>query len=398
LADAKLIENPRIEILFPPGEDGPWYCDAVSLEPLEPYRDGDTAICLALRNGDQRAEAVPADLGDRLRSLMEKSIYVAATAAHAVQYPRDLYYSMLVNTDRMLPYLMALSKVARPGTTVFEIGSGLSVFAMAAAKLGARVMALEPGVSGDLAERIARDNGLDIQFVRTLLDDYDPAEKADIVVAEFIGDAVFDESFVDRARQIRQRYLKEDGRMIPCRLDACVVGVEDDLLRNTIDRQRSEIREVGRSIGIDLGSYSDTILFNHQTHIVRSDYRDNTWDRREKCTTVTSEGTLSSLALGIDRDVQTSGSVELKIVNEGFVDAFFVYFRAHLDEEIVLTSGLDARPMFSWPEIWIPAVGNRRLYRHGETLVVDWAYRIFGVRRYALQAGGLPKFVLRARQ
>jgi Ribosomal protein L11 methyltransferase (PrmA) len=393
----KLTENPRIEILFPPDDARPWYCDVVSHQPVEPYEHGDSTLCLALRKTDHDPESIAPEFQNRLHRLVDRGVYIAATRAHGLQYPRDLYYSMLVNTDRMLPYLMALAKVARPGTTVFEIGSGLSVFAMAAAKLGARVMALEPGLSGDIAERTARENHLDIEFVRTLIDEYEPTEKADVVVSEFIGDGIFDEGFVDLSREIRKRFLKESGRMIPYRLDARIVGVEDDDLRNTIDRQRSEIREVGRSLGLDLGAYSDSIPGNHQTHVVRSDYRNNTWDRRDKAVAVTGEGTLSSVRLGFDQALQTTGSVTLDIANEGFVDAFFVYFRAHLDEEIVLTSSLNARPLFSWPEIWIPAVGARRLFKAGDTLTVDWAYRIYGVHRYALQAGGLPKIVLRAR-
>jgi hypothetical protein len=393
----KLTENPRIEILFPPDDTRAWYCDVVSHQRIEPYEDADSALCLALRKADHDPESIAPEFEDRLRRLVDRGVYVPATRAHGLQYPRDLYYSMLVNTDRMLPYLMALAKVARPGTTVFEIGSGLSMFAMAAAKLGARVTALEPGLSGDIAERTARENHLDIEFVRILIDEYEPTEKADVVVSEFIGDGIFDESFVDLGWDIRKRFLKQGGRMIPYRLDACVVGVEDDGLRNTIDRQRSEIREVGRSLGLDLRAYSDSIPGNHQTHVLRSDYRDNTWNRRDKAVAVTGEGTLSSVRLGFDRALQTTGSVTLDIINEGFVDAFFVYFRAHLDEEIVLTSALNARPLFSWPEIWIPAIGARRLFKAGDTLTADWAYRIYGVRRYALQAGGLPKIVLRAR-
>ncbi|MGB5831068.1 MAG: 50S ribosomal protein L11 methyltransferase [Thiohalocapsa sp.] len=396
--DMRLTENPRIEILFPPGDSRPWYCDIVSHEAIEPYQGGDSAVCLSLRKASQDPAAIEPEYAERLRQLVGKAVYIPASRAQAVQYPLDLYYSMLVNTDRMLPYLMALAKVARPGTTVFEIGSGLSIFAMAAAKLGARVMALEPGVSGDIAERTARENGLEIEFVRKLIDDYEPAEKADVVVSEFIGDAIFDEGFVDISQIIRRRYLKEGGRMIPYALDACVVGVEDDDLRNTIDRQRSQIRHVGRSVGLDLGSYCDSVSYNHQTHVICSDYRDNIWDRREKAVTVTGEGTLSSVLLGVDETLQTGGSVDLEIVNEGFVDAFFVYFRAYLDEEITITNALDSMPLFSWPEIWIPAVGTRKRYRPGDTLTVDWAYRVFGVRRYALRAGGLPKIVLKARQ
>lgn len=392
-----IIENPRVEILFPPNKTAPWYVDVVSQEPLEPYREGDSDICLELREAGQNADAVAPKSRDRLNRLIERQIYVPDDAAHKIQYPRDLYYSMLVNTDRMLPYLMALAKVARPGKTVFEIGSGLSVFAMAAARLGARVMALEPGVSGDIAERTARDNGLEIEFVRSLIDQHEPTEKADIVISEFIGDGIFDEGFLKLSREIKNRYLKPGGQMIPYRLEAYIVGVEDDELRNIIARQRSELEEVGRSIGLDLTSYCQAMPYNHQTHIIRSDYRDKIWSRREKSTTVTDEGLMAAVRLGEDATMPTSGVIDLEIENEGYVDGFFVFFRAQLDDQIALTNALNARPMFSWPEIWIPAVENRKLYRVGERLTVDWAYRVFGVHRYALQAGGLPKIVLRAR-
>lgn len=394
----KLAENPRVEVLFPPNERNAWYCDVVSNEAIEPVEDDDSALCLALRRGDHETDSIAPEFRSRLRILIDKQIYLLADRAFAVQYPRDLYYSMLVNTDRMLPYLMALAKVVRPGDTVFEIGSGLSIFAMAAAKLGANVTALEPGVSGDFAERAARDNDLDINFVRVLVDEYEPAEKADIVISEFIGDGIFDEGFVDFSLEIRRKFLKDGGRMIPYRLDACVVGIEDDELRNTVDRQRAEISEVGRSLGLDLSAYSASIPGNHQTHLLSSDYRDNLWNRRETSVTVTGEGVLSSVRLGVDTALETAGSVDVGIANEGFIDAFYVYFRAHLDEDIVLTSAMNARPLFSWPEILIPAVGARRFYKAGDTLTIDWAYRVYGVRRYALRAGGLPKIVLRARQ
>ena len=82
-------------------------------------------------------------------------------------YRLDEHAWMVSDGVRMGAYQAALRRAVHPGCTVLDIGTGMGIFALLAAKLGAsRVYAIEPSEIIYAAEWIARDNGLDDRIRR----------------------------------------------------------------------------------------------------------------------------------------------------------------------------------------------------------------------------------------
>ncbi len=69
--------------------------------------------------------------------------------------------AMVFDAWRNQAYLRALEKVVTPATTVMDLGAGLGVHGLNAARLGAaRVLLVEPAPVVEVARQIAADNQL----------------------------------------------------------------------------------------------------------------------------------------------------------------------------------------------------------------------------------------------
>ena len=133
-------------------------------------------------------------------------------------YSLDMFGKMFADRQRHDAYEQALRQSVRPGDVVLDIGTGIGVYALLAAKLGARrVFAVEPNPFVELGPRLARTNGLDdrVEFIEAMSTEIDLPEKVDVVVADLRGVLPFHEHNFASLRDARQRFLKPGGIVIP---------------------------------------------------------------------------------------------------------------------------------------------------------------------------------------
>jgi protein arginine N-methyltransferase 1 len=127
------------------------------------------------------------------------------------------YGAMVRDKRRIDAYRRALSAVITANTTILDLGSGLGTFSVIAAKLGARVYAIESANIMTLAEEIARANGVAdrISFIRGRSTAIDLPEQVDVIVSD-LGNALplFEEHLPSLA-DARTRFLKPGGVLIP---------------------------------------------------------------------------------------------------------------------------------------------------------------------------------------
>src|SRR5688572_6412577 len=97
---------------------------------------------------------------------------------------------MIRDRIRTDAYARALEQVVRPDSVVLDVGAGSGMFALLAARSGARrVFAVESGDVIELGRELATANGLAdrITFIQSLSTRIDLPEPADVIVSDLHG-------------------------------------------------------------------------------------------------------------------------------------------------------------------------------------------------------------------
>lgn len=140
-------------------------------------------------------------------------------------------HAHMVEDQRRTPALLkAVAACVRPGDTVLDIGTGLGVLAIAAARAGAgRVYALEVDAHALREARAnARRAGIaeSIEFRQELSFSAKLPERCDVILCETVGSFGFDENILATLRDARRRFLKRGGRIVPQKLELFGAPIE----------------------------------------------------------------------------------------------------------------------------------------------------------------------------
>ncbi len=138
----------------------------------------------------------------------------------------QLHVNMLNDRTRTSAYLASISKAVRPGDVVLDIGTGTGVFSIAAARAGARhVYAIEAGRIAKAARTLFEVNGVAdrVTLIRGWSTCISLPERADVLIAELIGDDPLAEQVIGITRDAVMRLLKPDARLVPS--DIKIFGV-----------------------------------------------------------------------------------------------------------------------------------------------------------------------------
>jgi SAM-dependent methyltransferase len=126
---------------------------------------------------------------------------------------------LLSDANRNRLFYRAIKKNVSGQSSVLDIGSGTGVWAVSAAKIGARrVVAIEQDqLLIGLIKRLARDNGVAdrVEVVEGDSRQVQLAREFDVVISETIGNLAFDEQIVPIMIDARERFLKPGGVLIP---------------------------------------------------------------------------------------------------------------------------------------------------------------------------------------
>jgi protein arginine N-methyltransferase 1 len=159
----------------------------------------------------------------------------------------EFHRRMLADRVRHEAFRAALQQAIKPGeSTVADIGAGTGVLAFFARQLGAReVWLYEPGGVLELAEIVAARNGIDgLTLVAARSLDVENPPRADVVVAEVLGNFAYEEDVLETLRDA-QRFLAPGGTMIPRAITQWAAPVVSD----RFERDLRSWRDVG--FGLD---------------------------------------------------------------------------------------------------------------------------------------------------
>jgi FkbM family methyltransferase len=133
-----------------------------------------------------------------------------------------LYHQRLLRDEvRNRLFYEALQKHITSETRVLDIGAGSGVWAITAAKLGAKkVVAIESdsAMIPVLMNHI-RENGVGdkVEIVHGLSQDINLRHKFEVVISETIGNSAFEEHIAPIMIDARKRFLARGGVVIRCR-------------------------------------------------------------------------------------------------------------------------------------------------------------------------------------
>lgn len=135
---------------------------------------------------------------------------------------------LLADDDRNRAFYSALEKHVTADSVVLDIGSGTGIWAILAAKLGAkRVVAVErdPLLIG-LIRALAKENGVadKIEAIASESRQVRLSREFDIVVSEMIGHLGFEEEIISILTDARDRLLKPGGVLIPKTVTLATAG------------------------------------------------------------------------------------------------------------------------------------------------------------------------------
>ncbi len=130
-----------------------------------------------------------------------------------------IHDALLRDETRNRAFAAALERHVTPESVVLDIGSGTGLWAILAAKLGARrVVAVErEGLMCGAIKALCRANGVAdrVEVIHGEAMRVELPREFDIVVSETVGHLIFDEQIVSLMIDARERLLKPGGAMIP---------------------------------------------------------------------------------------------------------------------------------------------------------------------------------------
>lgn len=128
------------------------------------------------------------------------------------------HQGMVFDQRRNAAFARAIATHVKPDSVVLDLGAGLGLHGLLAARAGAaRVYLIEPAPVCELAREIAVANGLAerMVFLQARAEEVDLPEKVDLILSVFTGNLLYSEDLLPTLFLARDRFLAEGGRLLP---------------------------------------------------------------------------------------------------------------------------------------------------------------------------------------
>ncbi|MHA1864602.1 MAG: 50S ribosomal protein L11 methyltransferase [Candidatus Thorarchaeota archaeon] len=229
--------------------------------------------------------------------------------------------SLLDHKSRIRKFRQAMERAIKPNEYVIDLGTGSGILAILAARLGARVTAIDANPESlKYARTAAKQNGVEenIEFVHTHFSDFKPEEKADVVICEMLSSVMLIEQQIPASRYAVKHLLKQNGKIIPQQVKLFVIPVQNESLWNRFHIEDLSFPRIPQTAdvkqSIDLADLQELEKFD--------------------LTKVSSEST------------RINKHLEFEIVQSGTVHGILGMFESKLYDDIILTMEDGWRDLF----------------------------------------------------
>ena len=259
---------------------------------------------------------------------------------HRMSY-RDvaMHKVMLQDVVRTDAYEKSINDVITNEQTVLDFGCGTGVLSMFAARAGAnKVIAVDRSPFITTAKQIAKINGFDnIEFYHADHQSLQLDEKVDVIVSEWMGHCLFYEAMLEPLLAVRDRYLADDGIMIPAEVSLHAGLVCDEDLLEDLAFLRDQ------PYGLDFSPIAHVPF--QQTDLVRLDPE----------SLLENYANLGSLNMNTVSKAESPRIFSGKLTPETAAEVYALcgWFNSQLSEGVILGTGPEDMPSH-WDQILFP--------------------------------------------
>jgi len=126
--------------------------------------------------------------------------------------------SMVFDGVRNAGYLAAIERYVTPDSVVLDLGCGLGIHGLMAARAGARrVFMVDPEIIVHSALEVAKHNGYGdrVEAFQGRIEEIELPEKVDVIISVFTGNLLHSEDLLPSLFFARDKWLKPGGRLVP---------------------------------------------------------------------------------------------------------------------------------------------------------------------------------------
>ncbi len=237
---------------------------------------------------------------------------------------------MLADRPRMAFYQALIARHIQPGHRVIDLGTGTGILGALAARQGAEhVYAIDHSDILIQARAVAEANRVEnIEFVASHSTAFSTDVPVDVILHEQMGDCLFDEGMVANVTDLRDRLLKPGGLILPSLFDLYCEPV-----------MLEESRFVPFIWNLNVHGYDYSCLESQRPRDPQY-YRHTGSDREFVDHFLCEPAAVVSFDLHTINEAVFSRDITFrrKVAKAGRMDGYAIYFRARVDDDLVLTT------------------------------------------------------------
>jgi Methyltransferase domain len=247
--------------------------------------------------------------------------------------------SMAFDAVRNAAYAQAIERIVTPDSVVLDLGAGLGIHALIAARAGARrVFMVEPENVVHCAMEVARHAGYGdrIEAFRGRIEEIELPEKVDVIVSVFTGNLLYSEDLLPSLYFARDRWLKSGGHLIPDRAELMVAPL------SAPGAYREHIESWSEPhLGFD---YS--LLRRYAANAILSDPRNS--DRRSNARLLAPATAVETVDLTTASSTSLDARADFVAAEDGLCHGLHAWIRIRTGEQWLATGPIEA------PTHWTP--------------------------------------------
>jgi predicted RNA methylase len=278
---------------------------------------------------------------------------------------------MVFDEHRNSLYTDAINNCVNSNSVVLDLGAGLGIHGLIAARAGAKkVYLVEPAAELDVAAKIARQNSLpeNIQYIQGTIEESQIPESVDVIISVFTGNFLLEEDLLPSLFYARDKYLKKKGVMVP---DRAIMEVAPVSAPDYFDKYINGWSKSAQ--GIDYG-------------LVREFAANNIYyDHHEMAKGFLAEPVeIMEMDFMAAKKAECRTSVQVKITKDGDCHGWLGWFQARLGDTWLSTSPL--QPKTHWSQAFLP-IDPPMAVSAGDTLSFQLHRPEFGEWTWTVETG-----------